>query len=72
MTRRERHVRIIGSFDAHRRRIYVNELLSRFGLDCLTDEAVESLASKLVGDHKWQQRENAKQRAKHPPAVAAE
>lgn len=64
MTRRERHIRIIDSFPSQDRRFHQNQLLARLDLAALTDEAVETLASTMVSSFKWQQRENAKQRAR--------
>jgi hypothetical protein len=71
MTRRQRHLRILDNFGglrgltgSHRVKWEFDRLISIHGLDLLTDEAVEMLASRTVSSHRFTQRINRENRAR--------
>ena len=66
MTRRERQLRIIGSWgclgsDSYLR-FHFDSLISRRGLAALTDEAIRELATDLVRSRARQEKMNAENR----------
>lgn len=60
MTRRERHLRIIESFDDRSQRFERELVIGMLGPDALSDAAVERIASRLVGSHKIRKQERAR------------
>jgi hypothetical protein len=64
LTRRDRCLRIVNSFDDGNRRYHLSVLLACNGLDVLTDGAVEDLARLMMRAHTLQQRLNRENRAR--------
>jgi hypothetical protein len=76
MNRRARHIHIIDNFGGLESRsgcrtvkFEFDRLLSVHGLDLLTDEAVEMLASRVVASYRFSQKLNRENRARKAARV---
>ena len=70
MTRRERHLRIIASWDQDTIRFHLESLLARQSFGALKDEAVENLARRLIAAKNYTKKLNEQNRKLRETRVA--